>query len=355
MFPGILLPAMSVEASPIAPEDYNGPPPGARSLGIGNAAIALDNDAFSSFYNPAALCFVQNNVMLFDLHYAKGAARILDLPNVKGVTLDFIAMFNHAGGLAWHPLTRRSIEAETTYFDPGYGDTLQVNTRYEYRADEVYSTMTTLTTEEFENLRGKPLLGFNIKYYRAQCAEAQVIKTASAVVDAYSNIDSGNGFGIDLGFAYATEYFLFGLSVKDAYSRVYWKDYETDCINTKTGMGITYMFAERAALSSDIRYNWGTKVTGSFSGIEINFHKKPQHKTKHIPIGETEKPEESMHESLVRLGAQIPDLSDRKEITYALGYSYSYSRFQIDIALMGEQETITEGDFTSQVSLLIFY
>jgi hypothetical protein len=349
------MPAMSVKASPIAQDDYNGPPPGARSHGIGNAAIALDNDAFSSFYNPAALCFVQDNVMVFDVHYAKGGARTFGLPNAKGITPDFIAMFNHAGGLAWHPLTRRSIEAETTYFDPGYGDTLQANTHYEYRADEVYSTMTTLTTEQFESLRGKPLLGFNIKYYRAQCAEAKVIRSASAVVDAYGNIDSGNGFGIDLGFAYATEFFLFGLSVKDAYSRVYWKDYDTDCINTKTGMGITYIFAERAALSSDIRYNWGTKVAGSFSGIEINFHKKQERKTKHIPIGETEKPEAHMQESLVRFGARLPDLSDRKDITYTLGYSYSYARFQIDIALMGEQETITEGDFTSQVSLLICY
>jgi hypothetical protein len=342
-------------ASPIDPDEYNGPSPGARSLGLGNAAIALKNDPFSSFYNPAALCFVQNSVVVFDFNYGKGSAREFDLPNVGGVAIDFIGMLNQAGGLTWHPLTRRTTEAETTYYDPNYGDTIQVNARYEYRADEVYSTMTTLATENFETLLRKPLLGVNLKYFRAQCAEANVIRMRGAIVDATSNIDSGNGFGIDVGFSYATEMLLFGLSVKDAFSRVYWRDYDTDKIHAKVGTGISYLIAERATLSTDIRYDWGKKTTGSFSGIEVNLLKKMERKTKHMPIGETESNEVSVRGNIVRAGAQIRDFSNSKEIIYTLGYSYLYTRFRFDIAFMGEQQQIKEGDFSSQVSLLILY
>lgn len=347
--------ATTIGASPILLDDYNGPPPGARSLGLGNAAIALENDAFSSFYNPAALCFLQDNVMVFDFHYAKGTARKFDLPNVEGMMIDFVAMLNHSGGLSWHPLIRKSIDAETTYYDTGYGDTLQVNTHYEYRADQVYVTMTTLATEPLESLLRKSLLGINIKYYRAQCAEATVVRTKSSVVDAYSNIDSGNGIGIDIGFAYATEYLIFGLSVKDAFSRVYWNDYDTDCVHTKTGAGITYGIAERVFLSTDIRYNWGNRIAGSFTGLEMNFLKKTERKTKHIPVGETENNEENVYGGIFRIGAQIPDLSDRKGITYTAGFSSLYSRLRFDIALMGEQEEIAEGDFSLQLSLLVLY
>jgi hypothetical protein len=344
-----------IHASPIDLNDFNGPAPGARSHGLGNAGIALDDEPFSSFYNPAALCFMQSSAVVFDLHYARGDAREFNLPNLNGVTLDFVAMLNQAGGLAWHPLTRRNVEAETTYFSPAYGDTVQVNTRYEYRADEVYTTMTTLATEQFEILARKPLLGINIKYLRAQCAEARVVRTRSAVVDASSNIDSGNGFGIDIGFAYATETVLFGLDVKDAYSRVFWKDYDTDKLHTKIGAGISYAIAERATLAADIRYDWGNKTAGSFSGLEINFLKKKERKTKHIPVGETAAQQEQVRGNIARVGAEIPDLSDSKAITYTVGYSYIYSRIRFDIALMAQQEQITEGDFSSQMSLLILY
>lgn len=344
-----------IDASPIDPGEYNGPPPGARSLGLGNAALAVENEPFSSFYNPAALCFVQGSVVAFDFHYAKGTAQVFDLPNIKGVSLDFIGMLNQSGGLTWHPLTRRTTEAESTYYSATYADSVQVHSRYEYRADEVYSTMTTLATEQLETTLRKPLLGINIKYFRAQCAEATVVRTSSGIVDAMSNIDSGNGIGIDLGFVYATEMYTFGLSVKDAFSRVYWKDFDTDRIHTKTGAGVSYAIAQRAVLSTDLWYDWGEGVTASFTGIEVNFLRKPVEKTKHIPIGEPRTKKESAHGNVVRAGARIPDLSRSKEITYTLGYSYVYSRVRFDVAFMGEQEQIKEGDFSSQVSILILY
>jgi hypothetical protein len=343
------------QASPVEPSDYDGPSPGARSHGLGNAAIALNNEPFSSFYNPAALCFLQGSVVAFDFHYARGNARILDLPNVKGISPDFLGMVNQAGGLTWHPLTRRTVEAETTYYDPAYDDTVQVHSRYEYRADEVYTTMTTLATEQLEVLVRKPLLGFNLKYFRAQCGEARVVRTNGAVADASSNIDSGNGFGLDIGFAYATESLIFGLSFKDAFSRVYWKDYDTDKIHTKVGAGLSYVVARFTTLSTDIRYDWTSNVTGSFTGLEIDLTKKTEKKTKHVPIGETEPSEVQVRGNFFRAGARIPDLSNSENVTYTIGYSYRYTRFRIDVALMARQEEIKEGNFSSQISLLMLY
>lgn len=355
LFPAFLVMGTSLlGASPLAPDEYHGPPPGARSLGLGNAAIALADEPFTSFYNPASLCFLKSSVVVFDFHYARGGARQYDLPNVKGVTLDFVGMLNQSGGLSWHPLTRRTFEAETTYYDQAYGDTVSVISRYEYRADEVYSTMTTLTTEQFDVLLRRPLLGINLKYLRAQCAEAKVIRAGDAIVDATSNIDSGNGFGVDVGFSYATEIFLFGLSVKNAFSRVYWKDYDTDNIPMVIGTGISYMAAERATMSTDFRYDWESKKTGCFSGLELNLLRKKASKTKHRPVGETA-PEEPPRGNIVRAGVRIPDLSNAGEITYSIGYAYRFSRIRFDIAFMGEQEQIKEGEFASQVSLLILY
>jgi hypothetical protein len=344
-----------IAASPIDPSEYDGPSPGARPRGLGSCGIGLKDEPFSSFYNPAALCFMQNSMVVFDFHYAQGTEE-LELANTGAFSIDFLAMLNQAGGLSWHPLTRNTFEHDTSYFSPAHNDTVQVNTRYEYRADEVYTTMTTLVTEQFEVLSRKPLLGINLKYFRAQCAEARLVKTDSALVDATSNIDTGNGFGIDLGFAYATEWLIFGLSVKDAFSRIYWNDYDTDKVGIKTGAGICSPITSRVTLSSDIRYNWESRITGSCAGLEMNLirEKKPP-KTKHHPIGEPESAEKSAQGSIVRIGIDIHDLSNREERVYSLGYSYLYSRFRIDIALMGEQERIKEGDFSSQVSLLILY
>ena len=87
----------------------------------------------------------------------------------------------------------------------------------------------------------------------------------------------------------------------------------------------------------------------------MNFIKKTEPTTKHRPIGETETTEGRTQGSLARIGVSIADLSHAEQVIYSLGYSYALSRVRIDIALMGEQETIKDGDFSSQVSLLILY
>jgi len=353
----ILLSGALVSASPISPVLFNGPAPGARSHSLGNAGIALFADPFSSFYNPAALCYIYASFLLLDFHYEGTPENDtpFNLPRFFGMTPVYFSAINHAGGITWHPCFRRTDEEVRRFFSSEYGETLFVNTVHEYRGDEFFFTMTTLSTETLENPFNTPLFGINIKYYLTQLAESEVTRTRTAPVDATSNIDTGNGFGLDIGFAYAGESFVVGIAIKDIFSRVWWSDYDTDVIPVKAGAGISLLLSERFIFSTDMRYDNWYKRTGIYSGVEVNFLSSKTPKTKHIPVGEPKQKNYAKQGSIIRLGTKLDDVKQLSDIIYTFGYGYTFSRLAVEIALMGDSEFIKNKCFSSQISFLVLY
>lgn len=351
----VLLLFSPITGSPVTERDFTGFSPGARSLAMGNVGIALPGDPFVSFYNPAAVCFIKNNYLLFDfLDMRRNSLENHSLPEFAGIAIDFISIVNPSGGLTWHPLASMRVEEITTLFSDELQETLSVESKIEYRTDEFYLTLTTLASEMLGSLAGVPLFGINIKYYKANLAVSEVKKSKTTPVDASSNIDTGNGFGIDLGFAYVKGPFLFGFAVKDIFSKVYWTDYESDRIHTKIGAGFSTFFLERWILSTDLRYDSGLKKTGLYTGIESRFFEKKKEKKK-LNIGQSKEDHRPLGGGFLRFGARLDDLKIKEDVVYSLGFGYSLSRFCVDIAFFGDKELIKEKSISSQVSILVIY
>ena len=351
----VFLPFFPIIGSPVTERDFTGFSPGARSLAMGNVGIACPGDPFVSFYNPATLCFIKNNYLLFDfLDMRRNSLENHYLPGFAGIAIDFISIVNPSGGITWHPLASTRVEEKKILFSDELQETLSVESKIEYRTDEFYLTLTTLSSEMLESLTGVPLVGINLKYYKANIAESEVKKSKTAPVDASSNIDTGNGFGIDLGFAYVKGPFLFGFAIKDIFSRVYWTDYDSDRIHTKIGAGFSTFFLERWILSTDLRYDSGLKKTGLYTGIESRILKKKKQKKK-LNVGQPEEEYEPWSGGFLRSGIRLDDIKRREEVVYCLGFGYSISRFCFDIAFFGNKELIKKKNISSQVSILVLY
>ena len=345
----------SIACSPILEEDLNGYFPGARSHGMGNVGISIPNDPFTSFYNPAALCLLTNTYIGIDLiNQSDGSNNDhSNLPGIAGFSMDFVTFARSSGGVTWRPLQRRIEEKTTILFSDESQETVTVESKLEYRTDEFYLTLTTLTSESLDDLSGKPLVGLNLKYYRAYLAESEVTKNHT-YVDATSNFDTGNGFGIDFGFIYLRKPLLFGFAVKDIFSKIYWTEYESDRIQTKTGIGISTFLFEQWTIYTDLRYDSGLRKGGFYSGIEFTPTKKGKNK-RVLSTRQLQNKNKSLNGGSFRLGASIKDIKKGNDITYSLGFSYTFSLFCFELALSGDQNLLNSKKFSSQASIFVIH
>ncbi len=344
--------------SPVAYKDFNGYPPGARSHSMGSVGIALLDNPFASFYNPAALCFLKTSYFVFDFQISRSKTHTQEnqstLPGLSGVGINCISTVNPSGGVTWRPLSRKKEEKKTLVFSVELQETLSIESKLEYSTDEFYLTLTTLTGTQIDDITEKPLLGINLKYYRAILAESEVKKTKTTPVDASSNFDTGNGFGIDLGFSYMKNPILLGITINDIFSKVYWTDYDNDRIHTKTGAGITTFFLDQWAISTDLRYDGGLKKTGVYTGTEYRIGKIKKEEKK-LLFGQPKNEDKSLWAAIFRIGARLDNVKRKKEIIYSLGFGYSLSQFNFDIAFSGDKELVKSKSFSSQISILVIY
>lgn len=341
-------------ASPIEESEYEGQYPGARSIGMGNTGIALPNEPFSSFYNPATLAYIDESYFLMDI--ADSRIKNWDeksvLSEFSGISLDFVSIVNPSGGLTWNSLSRYNEQSDTTFFLPSQQETISIKSNCEYRIDEYYLTLTTLSTHPYEDLNNKPIIGISLKYYRAFLAESET-KIAESSVDAYSNIDSGNGFGIDLGFSYKKNPFLFGISAKNVFSRVYWTDYDSQRIPVTLGTGISASFNENITISGDFLYSSDEEKTSLHSGIEYSTqHIKKEAKDVVQKLRSEKLPSNFF---LFRLGINIEDLEKKEDILYSVGVGYRYSRIYLNLALWSNSHLLENKQFLTQLSLLVLF
>jgi hypothetical protein len=343
--------SVTMRGSPIESHHFEGFPPGARSLGLGNVGIALPNEPFANYYNPGAACFIQNTTIAVD--FAEKERNTSRFPGIAGKTINYLSFISYSGGFTWRPLTQVRGQSTSSFFSDTYQETLTIESHHEYRVDELFLTLTTLSSEILNTLEQNPLFGLNLKYFRAYYAEAEVIHTSSSPVDAMSNFDTGNGFGVDAGFALVKNPFLFGLAAKDIFSKVYWSDYDSDRIDTKLGMGVSSFFFDRILLSTDYRYNTRTKISSLFAGIETNVYQLE----KVLKENTGSQTERSLitSGSQIRFGTRLDDIEKRDDIIYSLGIGYFSTRFAADLAIFANFEDIKNKHFSTQLSLIVLY
>jgi len=347
----------ALKSSPVDITDYEGIPPGARPAGMGNTGIALVNEPFTFFYNPAALSFLRSGFFILDVNRnsASEIKSAFSLPGINEVSVDCISFLNSYGGFSWRPLSRKKITKDIKYFSPEYQTLIDIDSTLEYKTDEFYLSLTSLSSEIMDSLNEKPIFGINLKYYIANLGLATITTSDTTIIDALSNIDSGNGFGLDIGFSYYKTHFLFGISVIDLFSRVYWSDYKTDKIPWKIGTGISLFSKKRWALTTDLRYESGRKTTGLFSGFEYNIILNEKTKIKKKPSLPISRKKKNINIFTLRLGTKLSDVSDINKLRYSFGSRYQISKFYFDIALSGNSNMFKGEGINSQMSILVLY
>jgi len=344
--------------SPIPSDGYSGLCPGARSRGMGCTGIALIDEPLSSFYNPAGLCFLSGDYITIDFQNNREPTfeqeGFMDVFEYK---FDFFSFASAGTGISLRPLSRVDRKLEEFAFSEEYSETVSIESRLEYGADEFCFSITSVASEMFESLENVPLFGINLKYIRATLGSAKLVKLENSPVDASSNIDSGNGFGLDIGFAYSRNTVIVGFVLKDAFSKVFWSDYDSDRINPRIGSGASLRFFKKWNVSMDLDYETGDEKLSFNSGVEFSNLGGKATKTEEKIIKLVKKKGENRSHSLfsARLGMALEDVKKRDEILYSAGCGYSFNRFQLNVAVFGNNEKIRSRQLSSQVSILVVY
>jgi len=347
-----------VFSSPIQRDGYSGLYPGARSCGMGCTGIALVNEPVVSFYNPAGLCFLIGEYVTIDFQNNRDATSEQDgFMDVSDYKFDFFSFASSGAGISFRPLSRVDRKLQELVFSEEYSETVSVESRLEYSADEFCLSVTSVASEMFETLENKPLFGINLKYIRASLGSAELVKLGSSPVDASSNIDSGNGFGLDIGFAYSNNPVTTGIVLKDVFSKVFWSDYDSDRITPRIGAGASLKFFKKWNVCTDLNYDTGNKKLGSSSGVEFSNLGEKATKAEEKIVDLIKKKEGNRSRSLfsARLGMALEDVEKRSEILYSAGCGYSFNRFQLNVAVFGNNEQIRSKELSSQVSILVVY
>ncbi len=140
---------------------YDGAAPGARAIGMGGAFVAVANSAEASYWNPAGLFLINNDIMQINYEALKVSEDkwdnvVLNDP-LKGKQLNYISLCNNKTAVSWRAIANyRNVEPNQNIIE------LKINE---------YSISTASLNDS--NL----IMGLSFKYFNGMIGE--VIKTGT--------------------------------------------------------------------------------------------------------------------------------------------------------------------------------
>lgn len=321
------------EKAPLLKNAYCGLEPGARASAMGGAFIAVGGDASCFFWNPAGLGLLPQSITVFDFndtkHIGVEDVEIADLmgtaTGLSGKRLSSVAFAEKQGALSWRPLS--SISEHNIYEQSlTDGDTIERWTDIEYSINEFGLSMTTLISASEQEIQGMPcILGMSIKYINSRIGVAEKSKRNDIWEEPKVNLDTGNGYSIDIGFLYSKRWFSLGFSAQNVLANLYWHDYSRDRINANLRGGIAFMPFNSFILASDVEKRWDDTPYIYHIGAEKRFRREKKQSIKHWAFS-------------MRLGAYGTDLLDEEKTIYTGGLGYSYSNYIVNTAVSGRYE-----------------
>jgi hypothetical protein len=315
------------EKAPLFKNAYWGLEPGARAFAIGGAFVAVGGNASCFYWNPAGLGLLPQSEAMLGFNYTKDIEvedmEVADLlrtaTGLSGKRLSFVAFSENQGALSWRPLSsvcensiyKQNITAE--------GDTIERWTDIEYSINEFGLSMTTSMGATDQETQGMPcILGMNIKYLNGRIGVAERSRKNGIWEEPNVNLDSGNGYSIDLGFLYLKRRIALGFAVQNVLAKLYWHDYSGDRINANLRGGIAFRLFNGFILASDVEKRWDDDAP-------YIYHIGAEKILKHWGLS-------------IRLGAYGTNLLDEEKTIYTSGIGYSYSNYRVDTTVSGKYE-----------------
>ena len=335
---------VSGEKAPLLKNAYCGLEPGARASAMGGAFVAVGGDASCFYWNPAGLGLLPQPTTVFGFNDTKHIgvedveiADLLGTPTgLSGKRLSFIAFSENRGALSWRPLSNVCKDGIYEQHIEADGDTIEIWRDIEYSINEFALSMTTLTIATAQEIEGMPcILGMNIKYINGRMGVAEKSRRNGIWEEPKVNMDTGNGYSIDIGFLYSRKQIGLGFSVQNVLANLYWHDYSRDRINANLQAGIAFMPFNGFILASDIEKRWDDTPYIYHIGTEKTFMRRKKQRN---DFGTKDRQSLKHWDSSIRLGVYGTNLFDKEKTIYTGGIGYSYSNYRVDTTVSGRYE-----------------
>ncbi len=332
------------EKAPLLEGAYWGLETGARPFAMGGAFVAVGGDASCIYWNPAGLGLLPQSTAMFGFSDMKDIEvenmEVVNLfrtaTGLSGKRLSFVAFSENQGALSWCPLS--SVCRNNMYFQNinADGDTIERWTDLEYSINEFVLSMTTLMGATDQEIQGMPcILGMNVKYLNGRIGVAEKSRKNGVWEEPNINLDTGNGYSIDLGFLYPKKWIALGASAQNVLAKLYWHDYSADRINANLRGGIAIKLFNSLLLASDVEKRWDEKAPYIYHiGVEKTFIRGKKQRSN---FGTKDKQSLKYGDLSIRLGTYGTDLLEEEKI-YTGGIGYSYSNYRVDTSVSGKYE-----------------
>ena len=285
------------EPSPIFYNSFDGIPIGAKPSGMGEAFVALVDNADAPYWNPAGLIFLESNLCAFMFDLARSKAKGEDVVNrepLQGKWFTYLSFCSSLGALSWRPLSNFREEDNPPYSERE----ININ-KYTLSFAIPYSP--------------KISFGMNINYLHGSLGIAQEEPSAHA------NISTGNGWGLDWGVIYThSPLFKMGISLENGPAYIYWSDYRSDRLplNLRVGMGVK--IAELLTVASDFEQRFYVKKNGRAKSLAVYHLGLEYILPRNISL---------------RWGMFGENFSEKRKVNYTYGLGYVRERYILDFAI----------------------
>jgi len=285
------------EPSPIFYNSFDGIPIGAKPSGMGEAFVALADNADAPYWNPAGLVFLESNLCTFMFDLARSKAKGEDVVNkepLQGKWFTYLSFCSGLGALSWRPLSNFREEDNPPYSERE----ININ-KYTLSFAIPYSP--------------KISFGMNISYLHGSLGIAQEEPSAHA------NISTGNGWGLDWGIIYThSPLFKMGISLENGPAYIYWSDYRSDRLplNLRVGMGIK--IAELLTVASDFEQRFYARKNGGQNSLAV-YHLGMEYI---LP-----------RNICLRMGIFGENFSEKRKVSYTWGLGFTEDKYILDFSL----------------------
>lgn len=228
----------------IPDRSFIGDSPDAVSVASGEITVAREGPY--CFYNPATTGLSENEIILFSFDYIyESIEDVLNYESkISGRYFSYFLIGEGGVNLSYRPVSRKDIVTE--------------NGEKMYSVDEFALNLATLL---YYNLYG----GINLKYYYIRYGEALNRGQSYSL-----NLDTGNGYGVDIGIIYILGNVNIGLSGTNILSKVNYKDYKDDRPPTVFRGALVFRLSPFMSLGMGGEKNSGSELKDFFNaGIEF--------------------------------------------------------------------------------------
>lgn len=287
---------------------YDGTSIGAKAIGMGEAFVALADTADAPVWNPAGLSMIPvniftlgSNVFIDTREKLEDVLRDDPLKNKKVV---YFAFASTKGGLSWRAL---SDYKESTYSN---------NSGEEIWSDKEIKVQK-FSLSVANNYSPALLCGLNLNYFHGQFGLQQKKMTSGVWQEPEVNIDSGGGWGLDIGILYTMgAYSRLGIAAENLPAYIYWHDYSKDRLPLISRFGTAMTFADMLTITYDYEHR------------KYYVPQKFSRKIYHMGVEQS-----IMDVVFLRAGMYGEDWNETKAMTYSFGIGYAKENYFFDVAV----------------------